>query len=285
MVKLADNEIQEKLEEENGSSEVLDVPSGAWSKFRFRIEENIEDLVTLITEMPKKEIAYKRVYKNGDVFEDKCKAPWETSVAEKEDGSVEYQLSNIFAHPDFPSIAEVNVSADGDEMVIKTASAGDVYTIKQDERGGCVIEFDGPLLALLDERLLPPMTYVPGTLNGKFVKDGEDLTDYMLIDEYLSIDNKRSTKDLDWEYDGYVFEHAFGMTSNAKFNNEIFGPENEEKLIVFVDEFLAEVKGEKREAIQKQVEKYKEDKGNSVVSPEVGAEIKQRMMEEMQNKR
>lgn len=285
MVKLADNEIQEKLEEENGSSEVLDVPSGAWSKFRFRIKEDIEDLVTLITEMPKKEIAYKRVYKNGDVFEDKCKAPWETSVAEKEDGSVEYQLSNIFAHPDFPSIAEVNVSADGDEMVIKTASGNHTYTIKQDERGGCIVEFDGPLLALLDERLLPPMTYVPGTLNGKFVKDGEDLTDYMQIDKYVSINDKRTYDDVEWEYYGYCFEHAFGMTSNAKFNNEIFGPENEEKLIVFVDEFLAEVKGEKREAIQKQVEKYKEDKGNSVVSPEVGAEIKQRMLDEMQNKR
>lgn len=283
MVKLADNEIQEKLEEENGSSEVLDVPSGAWSKFRFRIEENIEDLVTLITEMPKKEISYKMLYDDGSVYEDKEFAVWKTSVKEKEDGSVEYSLHDT----SFPAVANVNVNPDGDEMKIETFG-GYIYTIKQDEKGGCAVEFDGPINGLLSQNLLPPMTYVSGTLEGKFVKDGEDLTDYMAMDIYGLLRQKKNENFTDMWGDKYTSnpQDVFGAAVNSRLNNEVPFFNRSAKLLVYeVDEFLSEVKGEKREAIQKQVEKYKEDKGNSVVSPEVGAEIKQRMLEEMQNKR
>jgi hypothetical protein len=110
----------------------------------------------------------------------------------------------------------------------------------------------------------------------------------MAMDIYGLLRQKKNENFTDMWSNKYTSnpQDVYGAAVNSRLNNEVPFFNRSAKLLVYeVDEFLAEVKGEKREAIQKQVEKYKEDKGNSVVTPEVGAEIKQKMLEEMQNKR
>ena len=81
----------------------------------------------------------------------------------------------------------------GENLVVMQNGAG-VLPLKPNEgRKGCSVEFNGPLNGLLNQVLLPDMTYVHHTLEGKFVdQDGKDLTKFMPISEYCMLRDEKN---------------------------------------------------------------------------------------------
>jgi len=308
MVKLKDKEIQDAIELETGTSD-LPLPGDAHSKFRFEIEENIEDLMQKMSNPTKHHSPQERHIdaKTGEVSftGGEYETQWlfhKTAEAFREcDG--DYRLED----PHFYCEARVWEKEGG--LKIETAWGGYVYDIRQNEDAkGCSVEFSGPVNALLRQNLLPEMTYVPHTLEGKFVdKDtGKDLTGYMDMQTYGIL---RSQKN---EEKGNS-QDGFGYSVNFKFNNEIpFLPQSDNLLYTkqerkqmnaqrgFEEGKKVTVSDWKKEEIARNIARIREKISGAVVAdkiaeakisgkekrtitPEVGAEIRRKMAEEKQS--
>lgn len=223
MVRLSHNEINDMIEaEENGT----EIPEDAHSIFRFEIKETSADLLKQMKELPRKHYPQKRrIDQDGNVSVPKTRSvsPWE------------YRETEAGIHlqdPDFYSYATVTKTDEGIE--ISTALSGFKYQIKDNkDKPGASVEFDGPLNGLLQQNLLPRMTYVPKTLEAKFVdaKTQEDITPYMDINIYGELrkekNRKRAAKEgvvirgeADEKFSGNEQDY-FGYNINMMFNNEL----------------------------------------------------------------
>ena len=235
MSKLRRDEINEALQQEGGYKRLDIIPYDARSKFTFEIEENVADLIEQITQKHTPKYAPEERHidaETGEVFftggrheskddnklrkdadtgeaywltggDDISPKPWDLRGSEGK-----YQLWDT----DFDCYASVSVKED--KMKIETAWSGFEYEISQNKKGGSTVEFSGPLNALMNQNLLPDMTYVPGTLEGKFVDDKGDLTPYMAIEDYCLL---RAQKNQGRENQ----QDEYGAHINARFNNEI----------------------------------------------------------------
>ena len=237
MSKLKRDEIEKELSLD-GTVTVTDtdIPYDARSKFTFEIEEDVADLFEQITkkhtpkyapeerhidaetgevfftggrhERTDKEDESRKDIDTGEVYwntsgGDISPEPWDLRGSEGK-----YELWDT----DFDCYASVTVEKG--KMKIETAWSGFEYEISQNKKGGSTVEFSGPLNALMRQNLLPNMTYVPGTLEGKFVDDKGDLTPYMSIDDYCLL---REQKNRGRENQ----QDVYGAHINAEFNNEI----------------------------------------------------------------
>lgn len=233
MSKLKRDEIEKELSLDGN---VTDIPYDARSKFTFEIEEDIADLVEQITkkhtpkyapeerhidaetgemfftggrhERTDKENESRKDIDTGEVYwntsgGDIAYKPWDLRCSEGK-----YELWDT----DFDCYASVTVEKD--KMRVETAWSGFEYEISQNKNGGSTVEFSGPLNALMRQNLLPEMTYVHGTLEGKFVDDKGDLTPYMPIENYCLL---RAQKNRGRENQ----QDVYGAHINACFNNEI----------------------------------------------------------------
>ena len=189
-----------------------DLPQGAHSVFRFDIKETSDDLLKEMETPSKKHYPDRRIIdRDGVQFEKGApKAKWETQYAD--DGSM------FLVDLDFDCEAEVKKTDEG--LDITTAWGGYKYNIKdKSDRKGAEVEFHGPLNALLNQNILPTMTYVPQTLEGKFVdaETQEDLTPFMDINSYGAMRKKKNGKTSESEN----WQDRYGAQINKKFNNEI----------------------------------------------------------------
>lgn len=250
MVKLTRSEIEEHIALEG--QDFIDgtkIPENAHSKFRFDIKEDVADLVRQMKKVryskevrhidmetgdvyfsggrghsgkqhngewhKAKETVYKKDLETGEEFTSggkfEPKTPWLFKEATGVDKRfIDYELVDPYFH------CSATVKDNGDHLSIVTAWSGFVYDIYQKEDGGCTVEFSGPLNGLLQQNLLPSMTYVPGTLEGKFLSndDKEELTPYLDIDTYCMLRAQKNHESANAQ-DGY------GAQMNAQFNNEI----------------------------------------------------------------
>lgn len=196
MGKLKRKEIDAEMELENGCSNI--VPENAHSAFHFEIKETTTEL---IKQMKSK----------------KKKRQWK--YREDEDG-FKMHLDDL----DFYCSADIS-KIDGGLSII-TALSDYKYVIKDMIDGGADVTFYGPLNGLLTQNLLPKMTYVPHTLEGKFIdkENGQDLTEYMHINEYVEI-RRLKNSNIKNNYDGVELignpQDCYGVSINARFNNEI----------------------------------------------------------------
>ena len=212
MVRLTRSEIKEQIDKETAVFDGVDIPKDAHSKFRFEIKESIPDLVREMKnvrynpevrhidaetgdvyfsggrEHKAQESFYKTDLETGEDFtsggEIEPKNPWLFIKAEGfRKQFADYELSDPYVN------SSAYVKDYGDSLSIQTAWSGFVYDIHQKEDGGCTVEFSGPLNGLLQQNLLPNMTYVPGTLEGKFLSndDKKELTPYLDIDTYCML--------------------------------------------------------------------------------------------------
>ena len=201
MSKLTNKEIDNLINQENSVGENLEVmqngagvlPRDARSVFNFEISQSVGDVLSNILHPKKKDW-------------------WDVEHIVK--GKLRMWDKN------WPCSAEVEYSEK--EMKIATATGGYVYHIKPNEgRKGCSVEFNGPLNGLLNQVLLPDMTYVHHTLEGKFVdKDGKDLTKFMPISEYCMLRDEKNKQPDAYGQTGNLQDY-YGYQINAKFNNEI----------------------------------------------------------------
>ena len=231
MSKLKRDEIENALEQEGV---VPDIPYEARSKFTFNIEESVSELAEQITRKHSPKYAPEERHidaESGEVFftggrheskdnerrvdintgetyystggDDIAFKPWDLKGA-----NGKYQLWDT----DFDCYASVSVEKG--RMDIATAWSGFEYQISENKDGGSTVEFSGPLNALMNQNLLPNMTYINGTLEGKFVDDKGDLTPYMPIENYCIL---RAQKNRGKENE----QDVYGAHINARFNNEI----------------------------------------------------------------
>lgn len=233
MSKLKRGEIEKEL---SLDGTVTDIPYEACSKFTFKIEESVSELVEQITrkhspkyapeerhidaetgeifftggrhERADKENESRKDIDTGEVYwntsgGDIANKPWDLMGSEGK-----YELWDT----DFDCYASVTVEED--KMKIETAWSGFEYEISQNKNGGSTVEFSGPLNALMRQNLLPKMTYVPGTLEGKFVDDKGDLTPYMPIEKYCALREQKN-------HGRKNEQDVYGAHINACFNNEI----------------------------------------------------------------
>lgn len=217
MVKLSRNEIETAIEQENV---LVDLPRDAHSVFRFEIKETSADLLKEMKELPKKHLPdVRKIDKNGEVkfYKGSSKADWE--YQEVDDKHI--QLND----PDFWSHAEVEIVDGG--LDITTAFSNYNYKIKDKRNGkGAEVEFHGPVNGLLRQNLLPSMTYVPHTLQGKFVdaESKESLTDYMDMHTFGIIRAAKNKKIIEGSYDyseNRNTQDVYASEVNRQFNNEI----------------------------------------------------------------
>lgn len=239
MVKLNDKEIQDIIELEAITQADLELPRDAHSKFRFEIEESVEDLMQKMANPAKLHSPQERfVNENtGNVFFEGGGhlTQWEFEKLNEEvrESEGDYHLQDPRFHGE-ASWARVWRNEDG--LKIETAWGGYVYDIRPNEDAkGCSVEFSGPVNALLNQNLLPEMTYIPHTLEGKFVdKDtGKDLTPYMSMPVYGECRAKKNEQVIE---DSYGYEEkgnpqdGYGYNVNSKFNNEIpFLPQSKQE--------------------------------------------------------
>ncbi len=203
MAKLTNNEIDDLINQENNLGDKLDVmkgnktllPRNAHSVFTFEIAESVGDVLSNILH-PK---------------EDR-KDYWEVQHLEK--GKLRMWDKQ------WPCFADVEYSEN--EMKITTATAKYTYNIKPNKgRKGCSVEFKGPLNGLMNQVLLPKMTYVHHTLEGKFVdRNGKDLTKFMPIAEYCELRDEKNKQPNEYGKTGNLQDY-YGYQVNMKFNNEI----------------------------------------------------------------
>lgn len=300
MVKLRDKEIQNEIELEAGAGE-SNLPRDAHSKFRFEIEESIEDLMQKMSKPTKQ--GHETQWKFYNI-KDKIK---------EELRECDYRLED----PHFNCSAKVWEKKDG--LKIETAWGGYVYDIRQNKDAkGCSVEFSGPVNALLRQNLLPEMTYVPHTLEGKFVdkETGKDLTGYMDMQMYGLIRTMKNEKVIKDSY-GYKekgnSQDGYGYNVNFRFNNEIpFLPQSdtllytkqERKQMKAQEEFekgkkvtvhewekeeiarrIASVRGKiSGTAVADKIAVAKiSGKEKRTITPEVGAAIRKKIAENTQN--
>ena len=203
MAKLNNKEIQDNINMEMGDNPL---PRDAHSKFRFEIEESVDDLVRDMKERPKKYRRWKFIdFRNSeykDIYGD-----------------------YILQDPEYDN-SYASVKEEEGKLSITTAWGGYNYEITPREKGGSNVEFSGPVNALLNQNLLPEMTYIPYTLEGKFVdrETGRDLTMYMDMQSYGTL---RSLKNEQVIQDSFEYkmpgnsQDGYGHHINAQFNNEI----------------------------------------------------------------
>lgn len=276
MVKLSRNEIDGIVEQE---SALVDLPRNAHSVFRFEINENCADLLKEMKELPKRHYPDTRsVDDEGNVsfYKGYSKAPWEYAEIDE----THLQLRD----PEFSSEAEVEIMDSG--LNIVTAWGGYNYKIKdKDDNQGAMVEFYGPVNALLKQNLLPSMTYVSQTLEGKFVdaETREDLTEFMDMHSFGILRAAKNDKTIEDSYEYSKkgnYQDNYGFEINRKFNNEIdflakhvSGQEykNEKAQEAFENgrkEFIYE---HKKEAIQRRIDAAK-GKVSGVVEADIQAE-------------
>ena len=226
MAKLNNKEIQDRIDLEMGNNgKVNPPPRDAHSKFRFEIEESIEDLIRDMKERPKKHYPQERVIneETGEVWfwDGGSKAPWRFVETKELDIFGDYQLQD----PRYRGCHATVKEEDG-KLSIWTAIGGYKYEIIPRRGGGSCVEFSGPVNGLLAQNLLPEMTYVPHTLKGKFVdkETGRDLTAYMDMQPYGEFRALKNEQVIDgsWEYgEPGNLQDGYGYQINARFNNEI----------------------------------------------------------------
>ncbi len=201
MVKLNNNEVQNNN---------IDLPRTACSKFRFDIQESPESL--------------RKQMRSGS---SECYDFEDCADMDLENGP-SYFLCDKYYKESYASVWDKK-----DEMYIETAMGNYLYSIAEKKNGGSSVEFQGPVNALLRQNLLPSMTYVPGTLQGKFYnKDsGEDYTGYMDMEAFGILRERKNQQIihegeigynvLSWhDYKGNPQDNS-GHWINAHFNNEI----------------------------------------------------------------
>lgn len=319
MVKLSNQEIQNEIELDVTKAD-LELPRDAHSKFRFEIEESIEDLMQKMSNPTEHHSPQERHVNNetGEVHftggEHWTQWDFEKVDEKWRESEGDYQLND----PHFDSCAKVWKNEDA--LKIETAWGGYVYDIRQNEdTKGCSVEFSGPVNALLKQNLLPEMTYIPHTLEGKFVnKDtGKDLTSYMNMSLYGKYRAKKNEQIIQ---DGYEYKEKgnsqdiYGYNVNFKFNNEIpFLPHSDaleytkqERKQMKANEDFKEgktitVPEWKKEEIARNIERIRgkisgpviadkiaEDKitgkEKRTITPEVGAEIRKKIAEKQSSK-
>ena len=97
------------------------------------------------------------------------------------------------------------------KMFLKFVTAsGYQYTIWDKSTTGAEVCFVGPVNALLRQSMMPYMTYVPNTLEGKYA----DMEDSVPIRDYMAIRAERHQEDVNPQ-------DAYGWRVNRKFNNEL----------------------------------------------------------------
>lgn len=96
------------------------------------------------------------------------------------------------------------------KMDIITACSGYFYTITDLPKDGAVVEFAGPVNALLAQALMPRMTYVPGTLTARSAA----MPGYVSIGEFMEERAKYNAGQPNPQ-------DAKGYRVNARFNNEL----------------------------------------------------------------
>ena len=191
MPKLNSREIEENLENAENS-----LPRDAHSVFQFDIEENIADL--------KKDMESR----NGTDFK----------IAKT--SSHNYEI--IDPALEYNSGGTAYLHIEKNSMTVETALSGYKYSINEYPEGGSFVTFEGPVNALLNQNLLPKMSYVPQTLKAKFTDNetGKDLTDYLDIHSYGILRAEKNKKANAWGEKGNN-QDKYGYNINAKFNNEI----------------------------------------------------------------
>lgn len=198
MFKLTNNEIEQIKSLENGAENKKNpLPRNAHSVFQFDINETIKDLKNDMEN------------RNGTDFK-----VAKTSALKYEiiDPRFEYNIDGGIAY----------LTIGKGKMSVETAFSGFKYSITENSDGGSSVTFEGPVNALLNQNLLPKMTYVPKTLSAKFVDNetGKDLTEYMDIHSYGVLRAEKNKQADEWGEKENT-QDKYGYHINAKFNNEI----------------------------------------------------------------
>lgn len=203
MTKLTNKEIAEQ-QYMDGESQEITIPKDANSVFKFEVKENVKDIIHNIKEGAQQK-TYSYIGHDGS-YNEYSEKRWD--LKRTEDGDM-YLIDPNWNN----SYATVKSTLKGIE--IETATGHYTYSITQNENQGCTVEFNGPVNGLLNQNLLPKMTYVPKTLEGKFVsKNGADLTPYNSIDTYGLLRDIKNGKQGNIQDD-------YGFNINRNFNNEI----------------------------------------------------------------
>lgn len=230
MSKLTNGEINKLIEEKTigvdniyveNNKKYASIPHDASSRFNFLVKENIDDLM--------KEI------KKGH------RRTWLVV----HDGKDTICLQDLY----FPSYAIIELGKDEDgnrNMKIETAMGGYSYKITERPNDNSEVVFEGPVNALLNQNLIPQMTYVPGTLQGQFYdnKTRKNYTEYMNMSMYGMLRRLKNGgyscseavvlrdslfkkyEDDTWKAFDELSkainpQDLYGYNINAKFNNEI----------------------------------------------------------------
>lgn len=153
--------------------------AGKKSFFRFRIKESIETIIALTQKGGK-----------GFYFSDDLSESNRLVIISTYDGWWKAYVDVI----------------DEDHINITCANKKYHYFLSRNEDGGCNVEFDGSIAALLQQTTMPKMTYIPDTLEGTY----ENFGFYLPISIYCQI---RFIRNGDETYGGDEI--------NKMFNNEI----------------------------------------------------------------
>lgn len=213
MVKLKNKEIDELTSLEANDIDIS-IPRDARSMFRFEIKENIKELIDNIKSGSKEKKRHLNYIGHDGSYNEYLNYEKQWDLHKREDGSlllIDTNWNDCYA----------TVTPNSKGLHIKTATGQYQYTITQNDQGGCTVEFNGPVNALLNQQLLPHMTYNPHTLEGKFIdKEGNDITSYAPMDIYGKLRNQKNQQP-----DKYGNIHnqqdGFGFNINKHFNNEI----------------------------------------------------------------
>lgn len=155
MVKLTNNEIQDKINFETGGDShdnEIYIPRKARSKFRFWIEQDSAALLKDLEEGPKRHSPQVRedeiIGITGEVRFYGGEPDWK--LCKTEDG---YLLKDPLNER---GGMNARVWQEDNKLMIKTTASGFLYEITPNkEHSGSVVEFSGPVHGLLSQRLLP----------------------------------------------------------------------------------------------------------------------------------
>lgn len=316
MVKLNDKEIQDRIDFETGYGDAyadfshprddeVYIPRNAHSKFRFEIEESVEDLIKDIEEGSKRHSTQVRDVDmtTGNVHFYGGETDWK--LYKTDDG---YVLEDSINNQGFKAY----VKKEDDKLMIKTATSKFLYEITPSkDHCGSVVEYSGAIHGLLQQRLLPQMTYVSHTLEGKFVdsKTGEDLIGYRDMATYGQLRARKNEQPDEFGEKGNPIDRYKDDCAkiNKKFNNEIPFFEksltkNERAQQDFIDGKKEKVREWKKERIRTRLAKAREGlsgvavadriaedkisgKEKRTVTPEIGAELAAKIRKEKEERR
>lgn len=226
MVKLKQQEVEEQIRLEDERD--INIPRDAKSEFQFEIEENSAEILINLEKLAKKFAPQQRLIdeESGEVdfTEKESITPW--NYVKRDDGEIWLQNKN-FAQ----SFAVIKKQENG--IDITTAFGGYKYSIKDKKDGiGAKVTYNGPVNGLMNQMLLPKMTYVLGTLEARFLnaETGHPITSFMDMDHYgflREAKNQETLKKYKYGEKGNAQDN-YGYQINAKFNNELnFMPKSE----------------------------------------------------------